>query len=199
MQSSGERREKVDVCLHLVVPAKAGTHNPRTSFCEDSPPPNATERFRGMGPGVRRDDGEERLPVLTLLFPACRGSGYPPTRSAILTLFWRCGSQPFSIRRLLRGGRWQPSVNRFGRRFGRSEGSGNADSQRNRGNRREGGAKRRSPHDFGCVPAHPPSWAPSYLPLRADWARAPGRSGVFEDKRTLQRPSQSARTTQKEF
>ena len=143
-------------------------------------------------------EASSREPV-RLAPQAGRGGMCPSTRSVIMTLFWRCSCWPFSFRRLLRGGRWQPSVNRFGRRFGRSEGSGNADSQRNNRNRREGGAKRRSRHDFGCVPAHPPSWAPSYLPLRADWARAPGRSGVFEDKRTLQRPSQSARTTQKEF
>ncbi len=163
------------------------------------------ERAAGEGVSPRAERVERPLTGTASLMQsdlspqAGRGGMSSPTRSAIMTLFWRCSSWPFSFRRLLRSGRWQPSVNRFGRRFGRAEGSGNADSQRNNRNRREGGAKRRSRHDFGCVPAHPPSWAPSYLPLRADWARAPGRSGVFEDKRTLQRPSQSARTTQKEF
>ncbi len=131
----------------------------------------------------------------------CGGVSFAPSLAIQVSPsdpLWHCGCWPFSFRRLLRSGRWQPSVNRFGRRFRGSKGSGNADSQRNDGNRRAGGLGR-TRHDSGCVPAHPPSWAPSYLPLRADWAHAPGRSGVFEDKRTLQRPSQSARTTQKEF
>jgi hypothetical protein len=33
MQSSGEtRREDTNACLHVVVPAKAGTHNHRPRF-----------------------------------------------------------------------------------------------------------------------------------------------------------------------
>ena len=121
-------------------------------------------------------------------------------RSAILTLLWHCGCGHFSFRKVSRSGRRQPSVNRFDRRFLRSKGSGNADSQRNVGNRREGGADRPSRHDSGCVPAHPPSWASaSYLPLRAGWARAPGHSGVFEDQRTLQRSERQRESTQKEF
>jgi hypothetical protein len=42
-----------------VVPAKAGTHNPREEFGEDSlfgTMSIRNERSRGMGPGVRRDD-----------------------------------------------------------------------------------------------------------------------------------------------
>ena len=127
---------------------------------------------------------------------SCRS---PETRSAILTRFWHCGCRHFSFRRLSRSRCWQPNVNRFGRRFRRSNGSGNADSQRNDGIRREGGTDRNSLHDSGCVPAHPPYWAPSYLPLRADWACAPGHSGVFENQRPFKRSRQTARTTQKEF
>jgi hypothetical protein len=35
---------------------RSGTHNPRILSCEERPPPRATERFRGLGPGFRRDD-----------------------------------------------------------------------------------------------------------------------------------------------
>ncbi|SRR5260221_4993383 len=40
----------------LVVPANAGTHTPRPLLCEQSQPPCHTDRLRGMGPCVRRDD-----------------------------------------------------------------------------------------------------------------------------------------------
>jgi hypothetical protein len=108
-----------------------------------------------------------------------------PVRSGILTLFWHCGYRQLSFRRLLRSACRQPGVNRFGRRFRCSKGSGNADSQQNRWNRGGGGRNRHSRHDSGCVPAHPPYRASSYLPLRAGWARAPGHSGAFEDQRPL--------------
>ena len=42
-----------------VAPAKAGAHNHRASFCEDQRPQKSTDRFRGMGPGFRRDDRGE--------------------------------------------------------------------------------------------------------------------------------------------
>src|SRR5437773_4980850 len=40
-----------------VVPANAGTHTHRPSFCEGYWLRLPTVRSRGMGPGVRRDDG----------------------------------------------------------------------------------------------------------------------------------------------
>ena len=40
-----------------VVLAKARTHNHRLSFSEGRLPPSAAERFRGVGPGVRQDNG----------------------------------------------------------------------------------------------------------------------------------------------
>jgi hypothetical protein len=54
-----------EVKAEFVVPAKAGTHNPREKFGEDqqrrdllavSAPP-VTDRSRGRGPDLRRDDG----------------------------------------------------------------------------------------------------------------------------------------------
>jgi hypothetical protein len=41
-------------CFSAVVPAKAGTHNLCSS--EEQQPPRITDGFRGMGPGLRRDD-----------------------------------------------------------------------------------------------------------------------------------------------
>ena len=118
--------------------------------------------------------------------------------STFLTLLWHCGDRQFSFRRSPRSVRWKPSVNGFGRRFRRSKGSGNADSQRSDGNRRGGGVGCPSRRDSGCVPAHPPSWAPSYLPLRADWARAPGHSGVARDQRPFSAQGKNSATPKKE-
>ncbi|APG08829.1 hypothetical protein BKD09_10835 [Bradyrhizobium japonicum] len=45
-----------------VVPANAGTHNPREEFGEDpsfGTPTDHIDRFRGMGPRVRGDDTGE--------------------------------------------------------------------------------------------------------------------------------------------
>ena len=142
--------------------------------------------------GYRQGDGRGLRRALCL-------QGADPTRSVILTRFWHCGDWQFSFRRLLRSGRWQPSVNRFGRRFRGSKGSGNADSQPNDRNRREGGVGRTSRHDSGCVPAHPPSWAPSYLPLRADWARAPGHSGVSRTKGPFSAPGKQREPPKRNF
>jgi hypothetical protein len=44
------------VHARTVVPAKAGTIDHRPAFCEERRPPRITGRFRGMGPGFRRDD-----------------------------------------------------------------------------------------------------------------------------------------------
>ncbi len=102
--------------------------------------------------------------------------------------FWRCGCGLFSSRRTPWSGSRQPTVNGFVRRFCRSKGSGNADSQRYQGNCGGGGRNRRFRRDSGCVPAHPPYWrAASYLPLRAGWAFAPGHSGVAGDQGPLKR------------
>jgi len=38
-----------------VVPAKAGTYNPRTQLLRRSLDIGSFERFRGVGPGLRRD------------------------------------------------------------------------------------------------------------------------------------------------
>ena len=51
-----------------VVLANARTHNPRPSFCDHRLPPSATAKIRGMGPGVRQDDGETRPLVLAAHF-----------------------------------------------------------------------------------------------------------------------------------
>ena len=107
-------------------------------------------------------------------------------RSPILTIFWHCGGSAFSSRKTLRRAR-QPSVNRFGREFPRHPRVWHADSQRYVGS---SGRGRSHARDFRCVGAHPASRAPaSYLPLRADWALAPGHSGVVRDDRTLSAPS----------
>src|SRR5262249_7292655 len=103
-----------------------------------------------------------------------------------LTLLRRCGCRPFSSRTtLIRGGGNKASTVFAENRV--VQGSGNADSQPNGWNRREGGRSRRRSRDFGCVAAHPaPRRAsPSYLPLRAGWAFAPGHSGVVRDRQTL--------------
>ena len=53
-------RESV-AAYSAVVPAQAGTHNPREKFGEDSQSGTATdpiERSRGMGPRERGDDTE---------------------------------------------------------------------------------------------------------------------------------------------
>jgi hypothetical protein len=39
-----------------VVPANAGTHNHRPSLLQRTTVTNSIARFRGMGPGFRRDD-----------------------------------------------------------------------------------------------------------------------------------------------
>ncbi len=76
-EQTGRRRAECGATgegLRLVVPAKAGTHTPKEIFCEDwsfgiSTVP--TDRSRGMGPGLRRDDGCQRVP-----------SRPPPSRTA---------------------------------------------------------------------------------------------------------------------
>jgi hypothetical protein len=141
------------------------------------------ERGHSCGPSLRANGSARSSPEPWVAFAS---------RSAILTLFWHCGYRQFSFRRLLRSGCWQPGVNRFGRRFPCSKGSGNADSQRNGWNRGEGGADRRSRHDSGCVPAHPPYWAPSYLPLRAGRAMRAWALRGFRGPKTLQRSRQNS-------
>ena len=43
--------------MRLVVLANARTHNPRPAWSRGTSTIRARERFRGMGPGVRQDDG----------------------------------------------------------------------------------------------------------------------------------------------
>ena len=104
----------------------------------------------------------------------CEGSANQK-RSPLLTIFCHCGASAFSSRTTARRAR-QPSVNGFGRRFQRHPRVRHVDSQRYFGN---SGRGRSLACDFRCLSAHPASRAPaSYLPLRADWAFAPGHSGV---------------------
>ena len=46
----------------MTGPSDTGTHNHRKKFCEWSLLPSFTERSRGMGPGVRRDDDKQVAP-----------------------------------------------------------------------------------------------------------------------------------------
>jgi hypothetical protein len=93
------------------------------------------------------------------------------TRSAHLTIFWRCGLSQFSSRTGAEAAVGnEPSMVLAEDRA--SKGSGNADSQRNAWSSREIGRYCRCLRDSGCVPAHPASLraSASYLPLRAVWA-----------------------------
>ena len=97
--------------------------------------------------------------------------GELPTRSAHLTNFWHCGGLYFSFRTgTERGPGNEPST--VLAEDCASQGSGNADSQRNVRSSGGSGACRASPGDSGCVTAHPASWraSASYRPLRAVWA-----------------------------
>src|SRR5471032_1497978 len=107
------------------------------------------------------------------------------TRSAFLTIFWRCGFPCFSFRTTSGARPRQRTVNGFGRGW-RFEGSGNVDSQPNVWSSGWGGQCRSCPRDSGFVHAHPASWraSASYRPLRAVWAIAPGHSGVARDHQT---------------
>jgi hypothetical protein len=101
--------------------------------------------------------------------------GLRQERSSLLTIFCHCRASAFSSRTTPQRGR-QPSVNRFGREFPRRPRVWHVDSQRYQGS---SGRGRSLACDFRCDRAHPASRAPaSYLPLRADWALAPGHSGV---------------------
>ena len=116
------------------------------------------------------------------------------TRSPMLTNFWHCDGPYFSFRT-------GPE-----RRLGNepstvlaedcaSKGSGNADSQLFVRSSGGSGARRPSPGDSGCVPAHPASWraSGSYRPLRAVWAVcAWALRGSREITRSLPRSTSSA-------
>ena len=101
--------------------------------------------------------------------PAWRGRR--ATTSVHLTDFWHCGGPSFSFRT----GPERRSGNEPSTVLAEdcaSQGSGNADSQRNGWSSGGSGARRPSPGDSGCVTAHPASWraSASYRPLRAVWA-----------------------------
>jgi len=82
-----------------------------------------------------------------------------------LTIFWHCSRTAFSSRTAPWRIRRQRTVNGFGRGFGRSRGSGSADSQRIVRSSGRGGSRRVcSPR---CDHAHPAPWraSASYRPL----------------------------------
>src|SRR5258705_10797060 len=81
-----------------------------------------------------------------------------------------------------------------------SSGLGNADSRRKLRDFGWVGLGRPRPRDFGCVPAHPPSWraSASYRPLRAVWAVCAWALRGCVRSKTLQRLGKR-RITQKEL
>ena len=121
-------------------------------------------------------------------------------RSPLLTIFCHCSFTRFSSRTGSgQGPGNEPST--VLAEDSRSQGSGNADSQRKVWSSGWGGLGRPCPSDSGCVPAHPPYWraSASYRPLRAVWAVcAWALRGCVRSKEPFS-ARKKQRTTQKEF
>jgi hypothetical protein len=171
-------RDKLDAQLGQIVPRECGSLPFTFSLVipgrREASSPESITMIGSMDSGPapkgasRNDDGKERMPRPCDIRPG--GGPLRAHRSAGLTIFWRCEACPFSSRTASRCRGRQRTVNGFGRRFWRLQGSGNADSQRKV--RSSGWSGFRRPCASGCDHAHPASWraSPSYRPLRAVWA-----------------------------
>jgi hypothetical protein len=149
-------------------------------------------RATGKAPGASRCGRRSHVPTGRAFFflPSAGGR----TRSPMLTNFWHCDGPYFSFRTAAerRPGN-EPST--VLAEDCASKGSGNADSQLFVRSSGGSGARRPSPGDSGCVPAHPASWraSASYRPLRAVWAvGAWALRGSREITRSLPRSTSSA-------
>jgi hypothetical protein len=171
---------------HPVFPAPSDFLGPSDW---QSPGRLARRAAKSCGVGRHCADGAR-----TLSYPPPSKEGKSRTRSPMLTNFWHCGGPSFSFRT---GAERRPGnePSTVLAEDCASKGSGNADSQLFVRSSGGSGARRPSPGDSGCVPAHPASWraSASYRPLRAVWAvGAWALRGSREITRSLPRSTSSA-------